>query len=314
MEFPASPEGPYEAIAPPAGKGPLPVLLAGAATTAAALALHHVLLRTGVDVMGFSLNFLLPVGALLLGLIATIGFGVAAWQGGRRIDRVILLGGLVVLLGGYLGGEVFEFNRRFPNGQPYGGRLLGFWGSYQLSARQQRFSTRSGRLGSSAGDLGLVARGMQVALFVLGGLAAPLVLRKKPYCATCSRYRRSKSIAVVPAGLPPKVFGNNSPERVALRAEKAEAAQATLRAVLAAAAANDGAAVADRLQQDGPAARKREAGTCDARLHFDLHSCERCGEGELVAAMLTGQGKQIRRVELSRQPVKQPVTEALRLR
>lgn len=313
MEFPTSPDPQAGlAISPVGPRSMLPVLLAGAAATLAALLLNHLLLAARLDVMSWHLNYLIPIGALGLGFIATAGFGLATWYGGHRVTAPLLLAGAAVLALGYWGSEYHRFHRRFPEGRPYGGSTLGFWGSYELEARNLQFTGKSGRSGESLGALGLGARGLQVLGFVLGGLAAPLGMRKKSYCEPCGRYRANKRLAVVAAGIAPKVFGDGSPERVALRSQKNDAAQETLRAVMAAAEANDGAAVADRLQQDGPAAKTKEASAANARIHFDLASCERCGQGELVASMVTGQGKQIRTVPLVKLAVGPAVTGALR--
>src|SRR5205085_11899337 len=113
-----------------------------------------------------------------------------------------------------------------------------------------------GKPGEPLGALCLAVRALQIAGFVLGGLLAPLVLRLASYCDACGRYRKNRIVAVVPAGIPDKLIGNNSPERTAERNQRREAAEAMLQAVLRDVAGGDGAAAAAKLLQEGPLAKK----------------------------------------------------------
>src|SRR5580692_2014574 len=54
------------------------VLIGGAASTAVALLAVYFLNETGTNVMGWYADYVLPIGALLVGLLASSGFGVAS--------------------------------------------------------------------------------------------------------------------------------------------------------------------------------------------------------------------------------------------
>ena len=313
MDFPASPSPDF---APPAAspeRSPAPVLLAGAATTAAALAAQYFLNQQEINPLGFHLNYIIPAGAIGVGLVATGGFSLAAWKGGHRITGRVLFFCAAVLVAGYFAEQYLEYRQVFPDGRSRAGKAVGFWQFYEVYGRTMRFtSKRAGGAGKSLGVWGLGVLALRVAGFTLGGLVGPFALRTKSYCAPCGRYRNERTLAVVAAGIKPKLFGNDSPERVAQRTEKAQAAEVLLSAVLADAAKGDGASLTTRLASAGPPDQKSAATAADTRLSFSLRACPQCGDGELVVSKITGHGKQIRTVEVARQPIGRAVAEALK--
>ena len=230
---------------------------------------------------------------------------------GHRITGRVLFFCAAVLVAGYFAEQYLEYKLIFPDGTRRDGQSIGFWQFYELYGRSMRFTGKRST-GGALGGWGLGVLALRVAGFTLGGLVGPLVLRSKSYCAACGRYRNQRDLALVAAGIKPKLFGNDAPERVAQRTEKAQAAQALLAAVLADAAKSDGTSLAARLLIAGPASQKAEAAAADARLSFVLKACPQCGDGELVVNQITGQGKQVKTVEVARQPVGRALAEGLR--
>jgi hypothetical protein len=293
-------------------RGPLPVFIGGAASTAVAIAVHLFGLQHRFNAFGWHINWVIPGGALLLGLLASIGFAVAAYKGGHRITRGVLLVSALILLGGYVGGQYVQYRQDFPDGRFDDGTSIGFLDYYDKVARNIQFRDKRGHLGSKLGAWGLGARGLQILGFVLGGLLPAFVLMAKPYCQACGRYRTSKQVGLVPADLTAKWVGDKSPERVAERARLRESAEATMRDVFAAAAKGDGPAIADRLEREGPKAKRSEIDKVDSRFVFELEHCPGCGDGTLIAKLRTLHGKHVKHAELQRAAVTRTVTDALK--
>jgi len=309
MDFPAQPPDAFAGTSvDPNQRSALPVLIATAVSTALAVLAQHALMARGINVIGFHVNYILPLGAVLVGLVASLGGGIVAYNGGHRVTGRLLFAVSALLLAGYGASQYLTFRSAFPEG---GGP--GFIDWYEFSARSIRFSGKRGA-GGALGGWGLAVRALQAAGFVLGGLIAPLILRSLPYCARCGRYRKTKELAVVGAGIPDKMFGNDAPERVEQRKQLLEAAQAARAEVFAAAAKADGPGAAALLDRHGPRARSKEAHAGNARIVFELAHCPGCGEGELKATLVTGQGKQIKREQLQAQSVTPPVAESLLMR
>ena len=288
-------------------KSVLPVLAAGAVTTAATVFLA-VKLFDGVDVMGLH-YFVFPLGAGALGLVATIGFGLVAWKGGHRITAQVLLAAGALLVAGYAAHEWLLFQARVAGFRVPDSVTFASW--FDVTTRHLRLAGRRGNMGGSLEEWGYAQRALDLAGFILGGLAAPLVLRKKPYCNSCGRYRKNEDLGVIAAGIPDKVFGNNSPERTEQRAGELSRAHAALARIYAATARADGPGAAQALSEAGPWGKRAVANAANARIAVSVSHCPGCGEGQLHAMMVTGQGKQIKTTPLSVQDVSAGVAQEL---
>src|SRR5690606_3808450 len=94
---------PTDVPAPSAGanrKGQLFVLQTGLITSALALlGVWWLSWYEEINPMGWYVNFILPAGAVLVGLVAASGYGIAAWLSGLKIGRGLLaaMAGLLIL-------------------------------------------------------------------------------------------------------------------------------------------------------------------------------------------------------------------------
>src|SRR5262249_699701 len=118
-------------------------------------------------------------------------------------------------------------------------------------------------------------------------------------------------LGLIQAGIADKVFGNNSPERVAERAQRAEHADASLQGIFALVASGDGPGAANALAQAAPAAPPKEPPAATLGFSLSVAHCQTCRQGELIAMRVTGQGKQMRTERHRAAPVSAPVVEAL---
>ncbi|HEY7956190.1 MAG TPA: hypothetical protein VII38_12900 [Polyangia bacterium] len=290
-------------LAPPPDAAPrtFTVLLAGAATTALALVIVHLSNQAGENIMGWYGDYVIPVGALLVGLVASSGFGAGSWWSGCKITGRLLWMVTGMLAAGYLLAQLLDYRQAVPDGQ------IGFWRYFDAVTRSFYWkSDSSGPAGTALGMWGYGLRALEVVGFVGGGVLIPVALRKKPYCDPCRLYKRTERLAYLPAGVIYKKRKAGSPEaldqderaRVAYQAASAETDQ------IFQAGADSAEALAQRLAET-PAQSRRSVGRVNARIAVNLVRCRHCHDGELVAEVVMGQGKQIKRRPLKRAQVPQ---------
>jgi hypothetical protein len=290
------------------------VLLGGAVTIALALAGVWLASRSGENVMGWYANYVIPMGAILVGLVASSGFGIASYASGTKVTGGLLLAVVALLLGGYWLAQYLAFLVAFPDGAVLAnGEPAGFFDYYDAVTRSFHW-VEHGRPGKPFGALGYLMRLGEIVGFTGGGVIIPFALRKLPYCDACRVYMKSPLVARIPAGIAwKKVNAKKQPQEAQaqdLRARQAlEDGQAKLQAVLAA-AAKDGPSLEQALAEHGTV-KDRSVEKLSARIWVHLVHCRRCGQGELRADLVTGQGKQVKRMVISRSPVDRAVVVSL---
>ncbi|HUB07713.1 MAG TPA: hypothetical protein VMB50_11955 [Myxococcales bacterium] len=289
------------------------VLLGGAASTGVALVAVYLLDQVGWNVMGWYGDYVIPIGALLVGLVASSGYGIASWATGTKISGRLLFLVVAMLTGGYFLAKYLQFRMLFPSGaQLDDGTPLGFWSYFDLVTRAIAFEDEtSHQPGTALGLWGYGIRALEVVGFVGGGVAVPWVLRSKPYCEACQRYKRTRSLGTLAASVPAKRVSKKKVEAFASY-EASQAAslaqgQQAMTAILGAGSRGEGAAVRQLLSQHG----SKVAGKLPARIEIALVHCKRCKQGELRGTMVTGQGRYIKRKLLSMQELAPAVVAEL---
>ncbi len=279
------------------------VLLGGAVTITLALAGVWLADRAGESVMGWYADYVIPVGAILVGLVAASGFGIASWSTGTKITGLLLLAVTAMLLGGYVLAQYVEFRLAFPDGAVLAnGDPAGFLDYYDAVTRSFRWMEHD-KPGAPLGMLGYLVRLGEVVGFTGGGVLVPFALRKVPYCDACRVYMRSPLVGRIPAGIATKKINSRKHPQEAQAQEARvrqalDEAMAKLQAIVSA-SAMDGAAFGQALSEHAPKGA-RAVEKLPARLWIHLVHCRRCGRGELRADLVTGQGKQLRRKPIAR--------------
>jgi hypothetical protein len=292
------------------------VLVAGLASTALALVGVWALSRfAGENVMGWYANYVIPAGAILVGLVASSGFGAASWKTGTKVTGPLLLAVGAILVGGYWAAQYLEFRLLFPDGAVKAdGSAAGFLDYYDAVTRTFAWVDH-GKRGAPLGAWGYALRVGDVIGFSGGGLAIPLVLRKLPYCAACGVYMRSPVVALLPAGLEPKRVSKKDAGALAAREAQAKEAfargQAALERLFDAGRMGDAAAFGVAVTEEAPRVRNRATGKLAARIQVKVVHCPRCHAGELRAAVMTGQGKQLKVTPLAAQALEPGVAPRL---
>src|SRR5687767_7320502 len=87
------------------------VILCGLITSALTLAGVYWLNANTTDfaIMGWYANYVLPVGAVLVGLAAGSGYGIASWMTGVRISRQLMLTVVLLQTVMYFAAEYVEY-------------------------------------------------------------------------------------------------------------------------------------------------------------------------------------------------------------
>jgi len=242
------------------------VVAGGALTTVATLACVLALAHAGTNVMGWYANWVIPIGALLVGICAASGYALAAWLTGLKLTRALVLGIFGLLAASYMLAQYEEY-RSF-------GVDVGFFTWFDAVTRAFSFESHDGAPGSPFGVLGYVFRALEIAGFAFGGVLLPLALRNKPHCEPCRTYKRTYPVAWVPGGLAD------------------DGAVATLDAMFASAGTGDRTAF-DRARGSAPLAARNAVNRHDLRVGVSIVRCPRCANGALIATRYQGHGKHV---------------------
>jgi hypothetical protein len=290
------------------------VLAVGLATTALTLlGVYVVDVKTeDFHIMGWYADYVIPAGAMLVGLAASSGYGIASWLTGIKITRHLLWVVVIFQFFAYFTAQYIEFkNLRLIHRD---GTPVGFFEYFDFAARSFAWKQKDGRPGEPLGSWGYVFRGLEVIGFVGGGLIVPVLLRKAPYCKTCRRYMRTKSLGFLPASVPARKIKKSDTEGMAAyQAEQAKALEAgqkfleTLRQL-----AIEGQSQDFQAALSGLNAQKKDTLKLPTRFSLHLVHCSRCAAGWLRVNLMTGQGRETKQSEVARADVSPDFVQTLR--
>jgi hypothetical protein len=302
-----------------AQRGTSLVLLAGVVTSALALAGVWWLNANTKDfhLMGWYADYVLPVGAIIVGLAAGSGYGVASYLTGHRIRRGLLWSVLGLQLVAYGAAQYLEFRAVTADGPivDADGAPVGFLRYYHLNAVNFAWDDH-GHRGQPLGLWGYLFLGLGVVGFAAGGVIAPAVLMKMPYCERCKLYMKQRNLALIPASVRARRVSKKDVAGQAAYAEENERAAATARGVLERVAGfatkGDARAIANELGPYPPRGSEgRRADKVPARLRLRVVHCRNCGAGYVQPTMITGHGRRIRLAQLARADLTPDATHLL---
>jgi hypothetical protein len=277
------------------------VILAGLVTTAATLvAVYFINSSADVNVMGWYLDYVLPAGALLVGILAGSGYGAASWFTGLKIQRRLLVIVVVLQLLAYAGAEYAVFRSLGPlhlNGEDH---ILTFSEYFDFEATHFAWKQDGGKVGEPLGQWGYFFRLLELAGFACGGLVVPAALFKKPYCDSCKMYMRTRALANVAASIPARKVKASDPQgRADYERQQEEAFQSAasgLKAVCISGANDDVDGYRTALATVG--GMTKGSVKLPKRMAIKVSSCKRCGSGFLTTQLITGRGKKQKVTEI----------------
>ncbi|MBA4388025.1 MAG: hypothetical protein C0404_08595 [Verrucomicrobia bacterium] len=271
------------------------VIVGGLVTSAISLSLVFVLdkLTDSFNIMGFYLNYVIPAGALVIGLIAGSGYGAVSLWRGIKISKGLLWVVMGLQLVAYFVAQYLEYLdvlARLDDGVK-----LTFLQYYDFMARAFAWKQENGSVGTPLGLWGYAFRALEAAGFAFGGLIVPVILLKKPYCMQCQVYMKSRDLCLIPAGVQEKKIKKKDTEAQA--AYEAEIKQALTEGqnALSQLQAHAQGWQADEFKKIVKflVDRNRTTGKLTGRIAMKLVFCRRCRDGYLAPVMLTGQGEAI---------------------
>jgi hypothetical protein len=265
------------------------VVLAGSLTTLLALggvfaAAHH-----GENIMGWYANYVIPAGAIFVGLVAASGYGLAAWWTGLKMSRRLIWSVVAELAVAYFIAHYEEYRRFYDYDSP-----ASFFQWFDETTRNFAWQSHGGERGEPLGVLGYGLRALEIVGFVGGGALVPIGLRTKPYCDPCRTYKRTRRLALMRAGVASRLLGAVG------EADAARAYQGALdgiAAIFAAAEKGDRALLEQHVATH--AIGKRAAARLTAYAMVSLVRCPRCSDGGLVSSLVTGRGRNVQVQKLS---------------
>lgn len=176
------------AASPPLRRPGIVVYLCGLTTSLLALGAVGLLSRSGVNVMGFYVNGIIPAGALLVGIGSGLGYAAAS-----RFLQVKLSGGFIV-------GMVATALLDYAAAQYL--TYVNLLEQHHVAAEHYSFTqyvrdicegmafvkSGSNKPGSELGVFGYLFKLLEMAGYVLGATLPSLVVSNMPYCKACQKY------------------------------------------------------------------------------------------------------------------------------
>jgi hypothetical protein len=273
------------------------VLSAGVVTSVLTLAAIYFLQGRFPDFhpSGYFIFGIFPIGAVGVGLVAGLGYGIASWVTGAKIGKGLMLQVLVLQTIVYFCAEYVQY-RMVVKLAPANVVVPSFWQYFDFWTRQIAFED-----GQPLDVWGYGIRALQLGGFALGGLIAPAILFATPYCDKCRLYMKTKDLGLLPAGVVPRKVKKKDTEGMAQYEQEIEAAlnegQEMVASMLKAAEENKPEDFASVLAEHKE--KKKEIDKLTSRIQVQLQHCRQCRGGKAVFKMHTGHGENVNTVEIS---------------
>ena len=250
---------------------------------------------------------------VIVGVVASSGYGVGSWLSGVKITRSLLWTVVVLQLLAYFGAQYIEFKGRnfihMSDGTP-----VGFLEYFDLSTRAFAWQQKDGSPGTPLGLWGYAIRGLELLGFVGGSLIVPALLHKAPYCQACQRYMQSRQLTFFPGSVPVrKVKKSDAAAMAAYQAEHEKAfedGKGTWEALRQLATNSKATQFRDKLAELEPG--KKATLKLPRRFSLKLVSCKRCASGWLHVHVVAGQGQQLKQTEFARLDVQPEFVRSVR--
>ncbi len=273
------------------------VFAAGLVTSIATIALVWFLGSSAeFNVMGFYLWFIFPIGAIIAGLLAGSGYGLAARLLGVRVVlwALIAIGVLQFLI--YMGAKYAEYSFVFSqlkenpefmlaaatNPEAKAFLEMGFFSYFDLNTQSFAFDEGSDGMGL----WGYAFRLLEIGGFVGGGIGTLLMSKGAAYCESCEQYMKTKPVATIPASLHPNKVKKKDIEGQEVEAARQEQAWNdghTLAATLLEAIDNQSPEAITHSLQEIAAYNMENKKAGQVNIKFDKTACTGCGDGFVVA-------------------------------
>lgn len=253
------------------------ILYGGLATSAGALFLVYLIAKSGFNLMGLYWFFIVPVGAILVGLVSGVGYAVMSRWTNFRASGTYLWFVVGVSLLTYGASHYVTYQQVLSN---YGitSDQLSFINYMRVTTESTEMADHDGDNGFTVGKFGYLLLLLEAVGFS-GAAAIPLlIVSQAPYCEDCSRYMTKNWEA----------FHNSEKTTAELKGKKDEKIaliEASMQEVLAKTLSEEQAGGSEAAASVIDAAKleawRSEMGPINkkaiARVHVTAKHCEGCG-------------------------------------
>lgn len=253
----------------------LVIRVAGLASAVVALLLVYLLGKADINAMGFYVNYIIPAGAILVGLVAGCGYGIAARVKQYKVTRNFLISIFLLQVGVYFAAQYITY-RQLVGDDPAAPSFVEY---YQWSVESTGWAPdKPGQEVKSFGKWGWGIELLAILGFAGGSLIVLAVMGGLPYCGACGRYMSGKKTVQMPAAAPQrKVKKADIEGQKAYEAEKEQAtalANGVLDEIRGFASQGDRDAVRAKVEQ--VAAGPQKVPKVKAYLQLQYHECATC--------------------------------------
>jgi len=206
------------------------VIAAGIVTTVLTLVgVYYSKEDGGGNIMGWHVDYVLPAGAVVVGVCASLGYGIASYLTGLKIRKGLLWFILALQFVAYFGAEYVTFASQGPLFLDGSTTQITFPEYFNYTATHFAWKNDDEKkgLGKPLGGFGYLFIGLEILGFVAGSLIVPAALMKHPYCEVCQMYMKRKKLTTMAASVPfRKVKKSDAAASAAYDAEQQAAYQA----------------------------------------------------------------------------------------
>ena len=279
------------------------VLAGGIGTTAAVLyCVYWLQLKGDTNVMGWYANYIIPVGALLVGAAAGCGYGLTSWLSGVRVRKRVLLTLSVLQIMAYFVSQYIEYASYGQLVHQDTGQAVTFFDFFHQVTVSFAWKDKHGSGTTPLGMWGYGTRTLEVLGFVFGGLFVPFFLMSTPYCDHCLIYMKTLQVAVFPASVPVRNIKKKDVETQASHDKEQAEAYARGREVseVALNAVNENNMQVFVETIASARAMAKATGKLPARIELALINCKCCNGGYIKLSSAVKNGDAFVSTEVSR--------------
>jgi hypothetical protein len=278
------------------------VIVPGLITTMLVLFAHWALeANADFNPMGFYVQFVIPIGALIVGLAAGTGYAIGARLAGVKVRRGLLALVLLLLLVCYAASHYVQYLATIPpvlRGEISFPRYF-----HQVTMSMSWRDKKTGDAGKPLEGWGYLVRFGELVAFIGGGLIPIAVVGGGAYCEACRRYMKKKHLTSFAASVKAQKIKKGDADAAAAHEKEqqdaAEVAEAMLARLREIAAAGDVAEFRQKLDALNPG--QKDAGKLPRRVEVQVVYCDRCFAGRLEPTVVTGAGENQTRAALEHQ-------------
>jgi len=263
-------------------KPSLSILIAGVSSSAICLVLVFLLNKTGFELMQFYLWYVVPAGALAVGIGSGSGYAIGSRLANVRVSKSFMGLVFVLVLATYVGAQYLTYLHTLDENAILRSELS-FPRYFQIMSENMTYkSLESDSKETELGKLGYGLQALAAVGFVGGAMVPLLVLRLSSYCPACQMYmtRAGSFYAASTAQVAELKKRKKKEKKDAIAAAIVEVSQLKDKVMeyLAVAPLDETISTLNQLVRTAPS-------KAVAYIQYDLHRCPRCDNHHVTVTL-----------------------------